>query len=157
MKRWLIYGAVFLAAILLMKEENRPGTDIAKLEPVRLLWAEEVGGGVCLETDMGQSGWGKDLESAVRDMEETASGQVFLDTAEYLVISPGVLKWMPELSQLLRSSCQVCLADGMKDLNEAAEYLAVHEPGFTLRDWQKGEAGMPAIYLLEERMYLAKP
>ena len=89
-------------------------------------------------------------------MEMTAFGQVFLDTAEYLLISPEALRWLPELSELLRSSCQVCLADGVADLAAATEYLAVHEPGYTLGDWEKSETGLPVLYSIEERMYLAK-
>lgn len=156
MKRWLIYGVIALAVVLLMKEENRPGTDVAKLEPARLMWVENVGGGVSLRTDMDHTGWGKNLEAAVQDMEMTAFGQVFLDTAEYLLISPDALRWLPELSELLRSSCQVCLADGVADLAAATEYLAAHKPDYALQDWRKGEKTLPVLYSIEERMYLAK-
>lgn len=157
MKRWLILGAVALAALLLVKDENRPGTDIAKLEPARVLLAEQVTDGVIISTDLGHSGFGPDLESTVRDMEATASGQVFLDTAEFLLISPGAAKWLPELARRLRSSCQVCIVDGTADLFAAAEYLQTHEPECRLGDWRKGEVVLPTLYFIEERMYLAKP
>ena len=157
MKRWDIYGIAVLAAVLLMNSENRPGTDIGKLEPARVLLVEAVQDGVAVRTDMGQLGLGEDLPSAVRDMEQTASGQVFLDTAEFLLVGPGAAKWLPELTQILRPSCQLCLAEGVTDLEAAAEYLAVHEPSFTLGDWKKGEKGMAVLLLIEGRMYLAKP
>ena len=157
MKRWLLYGAALLTAVLLMKDENRQGTDVAKLEPAQILAVEESGGGLSVRTDMGHSGWGTDLESAIADMKMTASGQVFLDTAEYLLVSPGAMKWMPELSELLRSSCQVCLAGEVEELTAVAEFLSGHEPGYTLGDWRKGTVGIPVLYLLKERMYLAEP
>lgn len=157
MKRWFLYGAVIAAAVLLMKEENRPGTDIAKLEPARILLVEDVPGGVAIHTDVGQFGLGENLQLAVKDMEQTASGQVFLDTAEYLLIGPGAVEWLPELARLLRSSCQICLAEGVKDLTTAAEYLTTHDPSFTMGDWEKGKDGLAVLHLIEERMYLAKP
>ena len=157
MKKWLLYGVVLVAAVLLINDENGPGSDIAKLEPARILLVEDVPGGVAVRTDMGQLGLGEDLSSAVKDMEETASGQVFLDTAEYLLVSPGAVKWLPELAGILRSSCQLCLAEGVTDPETAAEYLAVHEPSYTLGDWKKGKDGLAVLYLIEERMYLAKP
>lgn len=157
MKRWFLWGVVLVAAVVLMKDENRAGTDIAGLEPAQILWVENVAGGVAVATDAGQAGWGMDLARAVSDMEQTAAGQVFLDTAEYLLISPEARKWMPDLCRILRPSCQVCLADGVSDLTAVTEYLTGHEPDFTLGDWRKGETGLPVLYLIEERMYLAKP
>lgn len=157
MKRWLAYGAILLAVVLLVKDEDRPGMDVAKLEPARIISVEEKMGGVLLQTDMGHSGWGRDLNTAISDMESTAAGQVFLDTAEYLLVSPGAVRWMPELSEMLRRSCQICLVDNAPGLKMAAEYLSAHKPGYTLGDWQKGDADLPVLYYLEERMYLAKP
>lgn len=157
MKRWLACGAVLLVAVLLMKNENGPGVNIAKLEPAQVISAESKAGGVLLRTDVGHFGWGKDLAAAIGDMEASASGLVFLDTAEYLLVCPGAEKWVPELSKILRSSCRICLADDETDLRMAAEYLSAHPPGYTLSDWRKGNTELPVLYYLEERMYLAKP
>lgn len=157
MKRWLIYGMLVLAVVLLMNNENRLGTDIGKLEPARVLLVEDTLGGVAVRTDMGQFGLGEDLSAALRNMEQTASGQVFLDTAEFLLIGPGTAKWLPELTRILRPSCQLCLAEGVVDLEAAAEFLAIHKPSFTLGDWKKGRTGIGVLLIIEERMYLAKP
>jgi hypothetical protein len=64
---------------------------------------------------------------------------------------------MPELSEMLRRSCQICLVDNAPDLKMTAEYLSAHKPGYTLGDWQKGDTDLPVLYYLEERMYFAKP
>lgn len=157
MKRWILWSLVLLAVVLLMKEENRPGTDIAGLEPVRTLWVEAGSDGLRLAADGGLSGQGADLAAAVKDMEQTAYGQVFLDTAEYLLVSPAAVKWLPELMKILRPSCRVYLADKVTDLETVTEYLSAREPGVTLGDWRKGKTNLPVLYVIEERMYLAKP
>ena len=156
MKGFLI-GAAVLTAALLLSGENGAGTDIAKLEPAQVLWVEESAGYVSVSTDIGQSGRGTDLAAAVRDMEQAASGTVFLDTAEYLLLSPSAEEWLPELAELLRGSCRVCLVEGTADLEAVGAYLAVHKPGVTLRDCRKGSYGLPLLSVEGERMYLANP
>lgn len=155
MKRWLIYGLV-LAVVLLAAKEDHPGTDVARLDPVRILMLEESAGAVTVKTDLGHYGVGKTLAEAVEDMRQTASGEVFLDTAEFLLLSRGGAKWLPELSELLRPSCQVCLSLGITELEQAAEYLQFHKPGYSLRLYRKGEQNMPLLYQKEGKMYLAK-
>ena len=156
MRRWLIYGAVLLA-MLLINGENRAGTDIGKLEPARVILVDAAPGAVSLYTDVGQYGSGRDLTGAVEDMKQTASGEVFLDTAEYLLLSPTSLGQLEELSRLLRLSCRVCVAAGVKDLEAAGEYLSIHKPDTTLGDWRKGARQLPVLYSEGERMRLAKP
>lgn len=155
MKRWLI-GGVMIIALALLNGENRTGTDIAELEPAQVLWVDEAGA-VEVRTDMGQMGRGRNLDEAVRDMEQTAAGRVFLETAEYLLVTPGGATRLDELCRLLRPSCKVCLINGNVDLEMAANYLAVHKPAVTLGDFQKGEWRLPILYIKEERMYLANP
>lgn len=127
------------------------------MEPVGLLLVEETRGGIGIRTDAGQCGWGVDLSGAIRDMEATAAGQVFLDTAENLLVSPEAARWLPELADRLHASCQLCLAEGVTDPGAATAYLAVHESEVTLGDWKKGSVVLPILYQIEERMYLAKP
>ena len=100
MKRWLI-GGVMIIALALLNGENRTGTDIAELEPAQVLWVDEAGA-VEVRTDMGQMGRGRNLDEAVRDMEQTATGRVFLETAEYLLVTPGGATRLDELCRLLR-------------------------------------------------------
>lgn len=157
MKRWLIGGAVILAVALWIGGDHAVGTDIEKLKPAQVVWVDEAAGLVSIRTDLGHFGYGRDLASAVADMEQTAAGSIFLDTAEYLLIHPAALNRLEELTQLLRSSCAVCLSNGEADLTEVAEYLAVHKPAVTLRDLRKGERSLPILYLKEGRMYLANP
>lgn len=156
MKRWVIYAAV-IAALLLASEKGSAGTDIAGLEPVQILRVETLAGNVALRTDTGQSGVGEDLDAATADLKETASGEIFLDTAEYLLVTPSALKWLPELAELLRPACRVCIDCGRTELEAVADYLSVHEPEVTLRQYRRSACPLPVLYQEGERMYLAEP
>ena len=155
MKRWGIYAAVIAAALLVTKKGSA-GTDIARREPVQVLGVETSAGNVVLRTDTGQYGTGESLAAAVADMKKTAGGEIFLDTAEYLLVTPSAQKWLSELTELLRPACQVCLDSGVTDLGAAADYLTIHEPGVTLRRYRQDACPLPVLYLKEGRMYLAE-
>ena len=157
MRRWLVWCIVLGTAVVLTKGENSARLDIAKLEPAQVLLVEEQAGRVIVTTDMGHLGRGRTLTEAVEDMKQTAAGQVFLDTAEYLLLAPSAEKYVPELAQLLRPSCRVCVIYGAMELQTAAEYLSVHEPGLTLRDWKINKSEFPKIIASKERVYLANP
>lgn len=155
MKHWLICGAI-LAAVLL-SGEKAAGTDIGKLEPTRVLLIESQGGAVAVSTDAGHWGLGEDLTDAVDDMQHSASGVVFLDTVEYLLLSPSAVNRFEEVSALLRNSCQLCLVYGVEDLEAAGDYLAIHQPGITVGDCRKNTCVLPVLYMEGDRMKLAYP
>lgn len=157
MKRELIYGAVLAAVVLLLNSEGAAGVDIGKLEPASVLMVEERVGIVKISTDLGHEGCGGDLAGAMVDMKRGAVGEVFLETAEYLLLTPSSMEWLDELFEVLRNSCQVCVTRGVEDLAAAGEYLAVHEPGVTLGDCRKGNCEMPILYMEGDRMELAYP
>ena len=157
MRRWLIWCIALGTAVVLTKGENSARLDIAKLEPAQVLLVEERAGQLIVTTDMGHLGCGRTLTEAVEDMKQTAAGVVFLDTAEYLLLAPSAEKYVPELTQLLRPSCRVCMIYGTMELKTAADYLSVHEPGLTLRDWKKNKSELPKIIASKGRVYLANP
>lgn len=156
MKR-LILGGVILAAALLLNGEKTAGVDIGKLEPARVIMVEEKAGTVSVSTDLGQQGRGRTLTEAVADMKAGAAGEVFLDTAEYLLVAPSAVGRLEETFELLRNSCQVSIVNGVDDPAAAGEYLAAHKPGVTLGDCLKGLRDLPVLYLEGERMKLAEP
>lgn len=155
MKRWAILS-IALAALILLPKSNA-GTDVAELEPVGTLRAGTDQGRLTLETDTGQYGEGGDLAEAVADMNETASGKVFLETASYLLVTPSAVRWLPELAEVLRPNCRVCLDISGEELQTAAEYLVIHRPELTLRLYRQGRGRPQLLYLREGRMYLGKP
>ena len=155
MKRRLILGIGL--AMLLLLPKNTAGTDISKLEPVGALRAGTDRGRLTLETDTGQYGTGINLKEAVADINETASGKVFLETAAYLLVTPSAVKWLPELAEELRPNCCVCLDVTGEELQSAAKYLEVHRPDVTLRLYRQGKGRLQVLYLREGRIHLGKP
>lgn len=138
MKRWLyLLGALILIGIL--SRLPHPARDIAKLDPVRAVYITIENDRMYLETDTGDAGSGWDLTEAAQQMKAAAAGEIFLETAEYLILDPKVVV-TEEFYALLRPSCRVCYSEAAPDLPLAAEYLSVHEPELTLARIRAEEA-----------------
>lgn len=130
MKKWLYLTAV-LAAVGVLSRLPHPARDISRLEPVRAVYLYMEAGMLCIETDTGGFGSGADLTEATADLRAGADGEIFLDTAEFLILNPEVPP-APDFYTHLRPGCKVCYTDTAPDLTAAAEYLAVHPPETTL-------------------------
>lgn len=136
MKKWL-YLAGALAAVGILARLPHPARDIFKLEPVRAVYLYPDGGRLCIETDTGDFGSGADLTEAAADLRANADGEIFLETAAFLILDPAVPPG-PELYTHLRPGCKVCYTDAAPDLAAAAEYLSVHPPETTLAHLRAG-------------------
>lgn len=130
MKKWIGLLLVLTAAGLFSRLPH-PARDIAKLEPVQTLYLYMEGDRLYLEADTGAAGSGDGLTEAAEDMKANAAAEIFLETAEYLILSPEVQVTEDFLS-ILHPSCRVCIARERPDLSKAAEYLSVHTPNVTL-------------------------
>lgn len=130
MKRFMIYMAL-LAALLLLPEH---GTDIGRLRPVGLVQLYKENENLFIVTDTGDSGVGITIDAAFENLEDTTSGVIFLDTADYLLVSRTAIQEVQGLQQYLKPSIYVCIADKKIDPKQAAEYLAVHKPTFRLKN-----------------------
>ena len=149
MKRW-ICGALAATSLFL----GGRGSDIAKLEAVKTLEVSVRNGQVRLWTDTGSLGIGRTLPDAFENLKETASGEVFLETAEYLLLTPDCKALLDDLWSYLRPSCVVCLLDGEGDLDEVGTYLDAHQPQNTLMDYRAGERKLPTLQIRGERMII---
>lgn len=130
MKKWL-YPAAALAAIALLSRLPHPSRDIAKLEPVQAVYLYMEAGQLHIETDTGDHGSGRDLTEATDDMKESSDGEIFLETAEFLILDPQV-PITPDFYELLRPDCRVFFTSEKPDLPAAAKYLSLHTPKTTL-------------------------
>jgi len=104
-----------------------------KLLPVRTVQAARSGSGVRIVTEIGAAE-GADWRAAVANLRKSASGDVFFDTAEQLVVcGPSLL---PEIVQSgeLRPSAQVYYADKLTDPEGLNEYLSAHGSDRTVAD-----------------------
>lgn len=110
-------------------------SDVADLLPIRALTVDSSAGNITL--DGGEaSGQGKTLEAALTNLRETAVGDVFLETAKYIILSPRAADLLDEVAvwEALRPAARVVLASGdLPKADDAADYLAAHDPGLTLQ------------------------
>lgn len=153
MKRWLWY-LVALLLVAAMGWMPFTGTDVAKLQPVEVIRVGVAEDLVRVETDTGDSGSGTDLEEAFSDLKESIPGKVFLETADYLLISRQAQSLLEPLTAYLRPACGICLEEGAAELEAVAKFLGAHEPGMTLQEYRAGKRELPELHTREGRMYL---
>ena len=140
MKRTILYIAAL--ALLLLGGE---GTDIGQLRPVELVKLGENSGVLILETDTGDAGWGLTVDQAVTKLKATTPGEIYLDTAGYLLLEVGTEKYLPQLAGYLKKGTRTAYVTENVNLEEAVVYLRMHRPSGTIREGCK-----PAEVLMYE-------
>lgn len=153
MKRWLWYIGI-VAAVAALSGKTAAGTDIGKLQPVQVVRLSCSQGQVCVETDTGDFGYGENLKAALADMKNAASTEIFLDTADYLIVSPECVDLLPAMMQHLRPSCSVCMEDGKPEMEQVGGYFKQHAPDITLMNYRAGERDLPTLVTRGGRMSL---
>ena len=139
MKILLYIGFLLLVCFLPVE-----GTDVGKLIPVEVIAISESDGMITVRTDTGDQGTGEDLHTAFADLKDSASGVVYLDTAEYVLMEPGTEAWMDTAGTYLKGDTKVCTAQEGIPLDTIANYLSVHHPGIRLEEVRE-VAEMPRI------------
>lgn len=134
MKRILIY-ALILALLLLVPVRR---ADVGQLRPVEVVVLYKEEGTVYLETDTLDLGVGENALEALADMKAASAGVIYLDTAEYLLVSEEALEETEALRGVLKKTVKLCQIDGRADLQTTAQYLSVHGGLPTLAQWEKG-------------------
>ena len=152
MKKWIGY-TLTLAMIPILSFGGFGGQDVGKLSPVQVVLVRNSEQ-VVLLTDTKEQGTGEDVVSAVINMKQTSAAEVFLDTADYLLIEPGAQVWITQLQKYLRPSCNVCYVTGGADLERAGLFLQLHEPSLTLADYEAGDHNLSCLSIKEGRMQL---
>jgi hypothetical protein len=130
MKKWLVFAAA-VTAVAFLSRRPHPARDVARLEPVQAVYIYQIDGVFCIETDTGAAGSGNTLTEAAADLKASASGEIFLDTAEFLLIDPEVTI-TADFHTLLRPTCGVTFTTAPPDLQATADYLTIHHPFATL-------------------------
>ena len=148
MKRgiWILLA---IGALLLTGET---GMDLEDLRPVETLLLSTEEEQVILETDTGDRGEGESLPAAVRNLNETSEGRIFLETAAFLIYRPEAAPVLPQLKSWLRPETAVCVAEENLDVKTAGRFLNFHRPDCTLRElWKKSEE--PPVLSMEKGRY----
>ena len=118
---------LYIVSLALLLMGGR-GMDIGRLRPVEVVQLYEKAGLVFLKTDTGDVGWGLTVDQAVKKLKETTPGEVYLDTADYLLLEEGTEEYLPVLKAYLKGGTRVAHAMEDVDLEEAAAYLRMHRP-----------------------------
>lgn len=148
------YGVLAVAVALLLSFPRTTGVDVAKLHPVEVLSVTHSDGQIQIQTDTGASGRGKDLKTAIENLNHSTAAVVFLDTAEYLLLDGAGKALLPELMQYLRPACGVCLVEGEQPLDAVAQYLRTHPPAVTLLKYRAGMTALQTLKINGEGMAL---
>lgn len=153
MKRWLWYIGI-IVAVAALSGKSSAGMDIGKLQPVQVVRLTCPRGQVRMETDTGDSGTGENLKEALADIKLSAASEIFLDTADYLIVSPGCVDLLPAMLQYLRPSCAVCIEKGKPNMEQVGLYLQQHSPDITLMQYRAGQCDLPTLVTRGGRMHL---
>ncbi len=132
------------------------GTDVAKLQPVEVLILQRANDLYTISTNDGLSGVGKDTKDALMDLKLAAPGEVFLETANYLLVAPDCLEVIAELYSYLRPACQLYLMEGEGSYKLIAKYLESHPSEITLLSFRQGRTEIPHLMLQGEVYRLVK-
>ena len=151
MKNW----TVMLLALLAFSVLPSSGTELGELHPVSLLVIRSQGKNIQLLTDTLDSGIGETLDAALRNLEDTTPGHVFLDTVENLILTEQTQYLIPQLKRLLRPGVTVCNVESELNPETVPEYLNAHTPKYKLSDVDESTP-LQSLTYSEERYFLEK-
>ena len=140
MKRILLYCALLTAALMIPVHK----ADISDLEPIQIIQLYKEEDKLVLRTDTKDSGFGENVRQALMDMKKKSEGIVYLDTAEFLLVSDEARDYIAHIKPYLKGKVRVCLWEGAGDLTKAARYMKSHDTGIKLKNWN-AETQLPVL------------
>ncbi len=145
MKRSLFY-LLILAAVLVCPTK---ATDVGRLRPVQTVAVFESDGSYAVVTDTKDSGSAEDLSGAIRNLKATTPATIYLDTAQYLIVSDEAL--VEELRPYLKKNVKLYRFVGTPPMEAVSKFLAAHGDGPSLGDWKPGDH-LPVLDCQNERL-----
>lgn len=139
MKKWVILAAILLA---LMPER---GTELGKLLPVETLLIEKEKERYVVSADTGEQAEGESLAAAMAGLQRGAPGVLFLDTADYVLVSRTALDCVAELSDYVRPGTRIYQTVGKPELSEIGAFLRTHGPDAPLFRVKKRTEQLPVL------------
>ena len=118
--------------------------DIEKLRPVQIVSVYKESNWTVIETDTEDKGIGGTARQALQNMKDTSNGVIYLDTAEYLLVTKQTEEATRELIAELKPSVRMCMTTGVENLKQAVLYLKAHGGLPKLKAWVKG-AELPVL------------
>lgn len=130
--RKIIYAAIL--GLLFLAPVKR--LDVANLQPVQTVAIYTEPGSVVLQTDTQNVGRGATVTEAVANLEENTPGVIYLDTAEYLLISKDAESYVDALRQYLKPSVKVSSWQTGEGIENAAKFLSEEKNLVSLKKWK---------------------
>ena len=151
MKHWVF----MLLALLALSVLPSPGTELGELHPVSLLLVDTEEKSIRLTTDTMDRGMGETLEGALRNLEDTTPGHLFVDTVEHLIVTEQTRYLLPQLKQILRPGVVVCITESEIDPKTVPEFLRAHIPKTRLSEAEESTP-LEKLSMSEERYFLER-
>lgn len=123
---WLL-GAATAACLWMV---SATGADAAKLLPTQVLVIGMEDGQVRVRSDTRAAGSGASLSQALVQLERSAEGRLFLDTAEHIVLEQGAQELVEQVvvQERFRPAAKLYLMQGSAEPTKLAAFLQAH-PG----------------------------
>lgn len=134
MRRCILYLLIAAAALAIPVER----ADVADLHPVQTVALYKTQEGYRIETDTEDYGQGETVAAAYHDLLRSTPGIIYLDTADFLLVSSDTLDKIPEIRIYLKSGVRSCQVTGSCDLKTASKFLSVHGDLPSVFDWKQG-------------------
>ena len=129
--RKILYAAILVALIFAPVKR----LEVRKLLPIRAVAVYRSQGQITLETDTEHKGDGESVEAAILELKKNTPAVVYLDTAEYLLVSKDAEAVIPQLCNYFKPRVKVCICEAEGDVKTFAEYVDVHGATTELRQW----------------------
>lgn len=142
MKRIVLYVLILVAVFVLPVKP----AEVENLEPIQTVWLCSENGNIILQTDTEDKGGGISVAEALEDMKLHSDRLVYLDTAQFLLVSENAVDRIAEIQPYLKGSVKICRWDGTGDITKASRYMQSHKTGCRLSCWEPG-AELPELPL----------
>lgn len=144
MKKMILYaGAIAVIGFAGMLPFR--GTDVGRLHPVEVLVVSAFEEKIIVETDTQLRGTGETIIQAIENLKLTSAGEIFLDTANYVLVTAEAKPLLGELYTVLRPACQVYEFSGTGKWDNVAKYLESHSSNVTLLSYRQGKENVPKL------------
>lgn len=133
---------------------NTERVDIGKLKPVEAVRISVDSDRVVIQTDTDDTGTGDNVTKAIENLKKTTEGVLYLDTADYLIVTENAEDKLWELESTMRRGCRIVLERDFVDLKRTAKFLSAHDSKLTLRQYLNGESELPQLVAENGRISL---
>ena len=126
--------------------------EIANLEPIQAVWLCVENEKVVLTTDTKDVGIGSTVADALKDMKYNSPGIIYLDTAQYLLVSTSDEQLIAEMKTYVKDEIFLCKWNGEGKLQDAVKYADAHNIGIKFRKW-RGIGNLPELPPIKQEKY----